>query len=103
MPLEIRGSFAPFSSHSEKLPLLEYLKIGSNESQLFTVVRNILILTFLKTRYHVNITEGRTAENTSLGSALKFFFCYINFKRLKPLNLKISGNKTIQVEILKIL
>lgn len=58
----------------KKLILLEYLKIGSNGSQLFTIVRNVLLLTFLKTRYHVNITEGIIAENTNLGSALKFFF-----------------------------
>lgn len=65
---EIRGSFAPFNSHNESFFLLECLKIDSNESQLLSIVRDILIFNCsTKTRYYVGLTEGNISENTGLG------------------------------------
>ena len=48
--------------------LLECLKIDSNESQLLSIVRDILIFNCsTKTRYYVDLTEGNISENTGLG------------------------------------
>lgn len=64
MSPEVRVSFAPFSSHCKK-PL---------PSRIFLAWSQVCSLcTFLQTRCHFSLTEGKTVENTSLGSALKIF------------------------------